>query len=331
MTARLPIAMIGAGHVHAPGYLRWLATNPEVDLVGVYDIDPGRAAELAAATGAPLLRSIEESLRRAEALVVCPEPTRQLALVRTAIEMGVPVLVEKPLGVTPSQSLTLQSLSEQVPISVSFPVRYHPAAVRLRRAVGDGELGEVLALWATNRNCFPGGWFADLSLAGGGCLLDHVVHVADLVHWIWAAEWASVRAEAGVLHRLDLPAEDTAVVLAECTNGIILTIDPSMSRPERMPGALDLTLRVWGEHASAAVDIFAERVEFCAHDGRLRHDLVGADMDGAMLADWVNSVRHDLPPPVPASEGFVATSLAFASQEAVLKGVAIRMTTGVKS
>lgn len=315
--ARLAVAMVGAGHVHAPGYLRWLAASPDVELVGVYDVNPARAGELAAATGAPVLESVEESFGRAEAVVICPEPTRQLALVRVAADMGVPMLVEKPLGVTPSQSSTLRSLGDKVPLSVSFPVRYHPAAVQLRRAVLDGGLGEVLAIWATNRNRFPGGWFADLSLAGGGCLLDHVVHVADLLHWIWATEWACVRAEAGVLHHPGLPAEDTAVVLAECTNGMILTLDPSMSRPDGMAGALDLTLRVWGEHALATVDIFAQRVENFAGDGHLRYDVIEAYMDGAMLADWVGSVRGDLPPPVSASDGFVATSLAFAAQQAV--------------
>lgn len=320
--------MVGAGHVHAPGYLRWLAASPEVELVGVYDVSPGRAAELAGAAGVPVLRSLEDALGRAEAAVVCPEPTRQLALVQAAADKGLPVLVEKPLGVTALQSSSLLALADKVPISVSFPVRYHPAALRLRRAAREGELGEVLAVWATNRNRFPGGWFADLSLAGGGCLLDHVVHLADLVHWIWGVQWAWVRAEAGVLHHPGLPAEDTAVVLVECTNGMVMTVDPSMSRPDGMPGALDLTLRVWGENAVAAIDIFAERVDSFDMGGRLRQELVGPDIDAAMLEDWVGSVRGGLPPPVPASDGFVATSLAFAAQRAVARHVGVAVAAG---
>lgn len=315
--AKLPVAMVGAGHIHAPGYLRWLATSPDVELVGVYDVNPDRAAEMSVASGAPAFKSVEAAVERARAAVVAPEPTRQLALVQAVADVGLPLLVEKPLGVTPTESRTLLSLGEKVPISVSFPVRYHSAAVQLRRAVTDGQLGEVLAVWATNRNRFPGGWFADLSLAGGGCLLDHVVHVADLVHWIWETDWALVRAEAGVLHHLDLEAEDAAVVLAECANGMIVTVDPSMNRPDAMPGALDLTLRAWGEKGLAAVDIFAQRVEVCDSSGRLRHDLVGGDMEGALLTEWVSSVRQELPPPVPASDGFAATSLAFAAQQAV--------------
>ena len=36
------------------------------------------------------------------------------------------------------------------------------------------------------------------------------------------------------------------MVLVECTDGMIVTIDPSMSRPRGMPGALDLVMEVWG-------------------------------------------------------------------------------------
>jgi myo-inositol 2-dehydrogenase/D-chiro-inositol 1-dehydrogenase len=321
---KLPVAMVGAGHVHAPGYLRCLLARPDVELVGVYDSSPERASALAAAVGASSITSVEEAIDRARAVVVCPEPTRQVQLVQAATEAGRPLLCEKPFGVTSREGRLLLELSGKVPISVAFPVRYHPAAVRLWESAHDGTLGDVAAVWATNRNHFPGGWFADPAMAGGGCLLDHVVHVADLLHWIWGAEWAVVQAEAGVLHNVGLKLEDTAVVLVECRDGMIVTIDPSMSRPTGMPGALDLTLRVWAERAAATVDIFAKRVEAFDARGSLERQLVGADMDAAMIGAWVESVLSDGPPPIPASEGFAATSLAFAAQQAVATRAAVK-------
>jgi predicted dehydrogenase len=322
--AGLPVAMVGAGHVHAPSYLRWLARSPDVDLVGVYDADPARAAELARANGTTVLASVEACLSAARAAVVCSEPTRQFALTQAVAGAGLAMLVEKPLGVTPAESAALLEVAQKVPLSVALPVRYHPGATRLRRAVHGGSIGDAVAVWATNRNRFPGGWFADLSLAGGGCLLDHVVHVADLVGWIWGTEWSSVRAEAGTLHRPHVPAEDTAMVLAECSNGMIVTVDPSMSRPDDMPGALDLTMRVWGDGGVATVDIFAERLDTFDGSGRHRQQLVGADMDGALLTDWVSSVIEERPAPVPASDAFAATWLAFAAQEAVTTHTTVR-------
>jgi len=321
---RLPVAMVGAGHIHAPGYLACLSAREDVEIVGVYDPSPERALEVAQAVGAPRSNSMPELLGRARAVIVCPEPTRQLGLVRAAAEAGRPILCEKPLGVTAQEADLLLNLSERIPISVAFPVRYHPAATALWRAVHDTTLGEVVAVWATNRNHFPGGWFADPALAGGGCLLDHVVHVADLLHWVWGAEWAVVEAEAGVLHNPGLEVEDTAMVLAEWTNGMITTIDPSMSRPTGMAGALDLTMRIWGEKGVASVDIFAGTVESVDGGGRFHLHPVGVDMNAAMIADWLESVRSDGAAPVPASDGFIATSLAFAAQNAVRTRAAVR-------
>ena len=213
--------------------------------------------------------------------MVCCEPTRQLSLVQVAAQAGRPVLCEKPFGTTLAEAEALLRLAGKVPISVAFPVRYHPAAVQLRQAVQRGDLGATRAVWATNRNCFPGGWFADPALAGGGCLLDHVVHVADLLRWIWGTEYASVMAEAGALHTPGLKVEDTAMVLVECTNGMIVTINPSMSRPRGMPGALDLVMKVWGNAAVAKLDVFAEVFEsvddrgaLAVPLGRPRHGLV---------------------------------------------------------
>jgi predicted dehydrogenase len=305
VSARLPVAMLGAGHVHAPGYLHHLSVHRDVEVVGVYDTDPGRARLLAEQSGVTRLGSEEDCLNQARAVVVCCEPARQVPLVRAALEAGLPTLCEKPLGTTLGEAHELLGLSKRAPLSVAFPVRYHSSAVRMRRAIQESVLGPVPAVWATNRNSFPGGWFANPALA-------------DLLRWIWGTEYVSVTAEAGVLHTPGLTMEDTALVLVECTGGMIATVDPSMSRPRGMPGALDLTMQVWGENGTATLDVFRERLDAVDHEGVLRHRRgFGEDMNAAMIDDWVSSVRAGRPAPVPASDGFAATCLAFAAQRAV--------------
>jgi predicted dehydrogenase len=327
---RLPVCLLGVGHVHGPGYLGQLMRRQDVEVVGIYDADRAKAISLAARWGVSAFEEVEPGLSAAAAVVVCSEPTRQVALVRTAVEAGLPTLCEKPFGTTLAEAQVLLQLAERVPVSVALPVRYHPAALKLRRAVADGVLGAVSAVWATNRNAFPGGWFADPALAGGGCLLDHVVHVADLLRWVWETEFASVRAEAGVLHTPGLELEDTAIVLAECANGMIATIDPSMSRPRGMPGALDLVMRVWGERGAATVDVFAERIDVVDDRGHGARLDIGYDMDASMIDAWVGAVRDEQPAPVPAGDAFAATSLAFAAQRAAATHRAVALPLSVE-
>ena len=312
---KLPVAILGAGHVHAHAYIRRLLAHPDVEVVGIYDQSATAARELSEEAGTVAFRSVAEALDKARAVVVCPEPTRQLALVDAAVSAGLPVLCEKPLGTNFAEATALLRMSEMVPVSVALPVRYHPAAIKLKSSVQSGALGAPAAVWATNRNSFPGGWFADRSLAGGGCLLDHLVHVADLVRWIWGAELISATAEAATNHNPGLGVEDTAAVLVRCSNDLVASLDPSMSRPRGMPGALDLTLKVWAQRGTARVDIFTPGVEWVDANGFLRQAPIGADMDKGMLDDWVASVRQDRPAPVAAQDAFAATCLSFAAQE----------------
>jgi UDP-N-acetylglucosamine 3-dehydrogenase len=321
--ARLPVAVLGAGHIHAPGYVRRLLAHPAVDLVGIYDETPGTAEHLAGEVGISAFHSVPEALEKARAVAVCPEPTRQLALVQAAVSASLPVLCEKPFGTNLAEATALLRLSEKVPMSVALPVRYHPAAMKLKVAVQSGALGAAAAVWATNRNSFPGGWFADRSLAGGGCLLDHLVHVADLVRWIWGTELVSTMAEAGTRHYPGLEVEDTAAVLVHCSNGLVVSLDPSMSRPRGMPGALDLTMTVWAERGTARADIFAPAVEWVDEYGFLHQEAVSADMDQGMLDDWVASIIHDRPGPVPAEDAFAATCLSFAAQQSAVEHRAV--------
>ncbi len=139
--ARLPVAILGAGHVHAPSYVRRLLAHPDVELVGIYDETASTAQRLSEQVGTVAFGSVQEALERARAVAVCPEPTRQLALVQAAASAGLPVLCEKPFGTTFAEATALLRLSEKVPVSVALVVRYHPAAIKLKVAVQSGALG----------------------------------------------------------------------------------------------------------------------------------------------------------------------------------------------
>lgn len=96
----------------------------------------------------------------------------------------------------------LGTVSRPVDLSVagSFFEHYHVDGFnyvgrRVKQALEQGQTGEVLAIKGTNHGRMPGGWFTDPDLAGGGAVLDHTVHVADLIRWLLGKEFTSVYAE----------------------------------------------------------------------------------------------------------------------------------------
>lgn len=67
------------------------------------------------------------------------------ALARRALENGKGVFVEKPLALHLDEASELQSLADatNLPLMVGHLLQYHPAFVRLKQVIANGEIGEV--------------------------------------------------------------------------------------------------------------------------------------------------------------------------------------------
>ena len=69
----------------------------------------------------------------------------------------------------------------------------------------------------------PGGWFVDPALSGGGAVLDHTVHVIDVLRWLWGVEVTEIYAEIGdsLLHP-GLGIDDAGLLSFTLSNGCLL-------------------------------------------------------------------------------------------------------------
>ena len=155
-----------------------------------------------------------------DAVVVCSENKNHARDVIPALRGGVHVLCEKPISTTVDDAVAMVEASEssESQLSIAFPVRYLPSIVRARQVVRGGSLGRVLAVNGANRGTIPGGWFLDPEIAGGGALMDHTVHVADLLRWMLDVEVKSVYAEVGTLFGAG-KTDDAAILTLELEGG----------------------------------------------------------------------------------------------------------------
>src|SRR5699024_6074797 len=120
-----------------------------------------------------------------DAIVVTSANAHHKDLVLEAARRGVHVLCEKPLATTVADAEAMVAACREVGVVLmtAFPVHFSPAVEALRTAVADGTLGEVIGLTGTNNGKLPAGrdWFTDVELAGGGSLVDHTVHIAEIL------------------------------------------------------------------------------------------------------------------------------------------------------
>jgi predicted dehydrogenase len=317
------IGFLGCAHVHAPVYRDELRVSPRGRVTAVFDHDRARAAAFAAPDGLTVAETAEHLCSLVDAVVITGEHAAYPELVATAAAAGVPVLCEKPLGVTAEAAAAI--LGSGAWLSVAFPVRYAHPVRQAKAEIARGNLGRLLAMSGTNHGSFPGGFFGSRAAAGGGALIDHVVHVADALRWLTGCEYQAVYAEAGRFAAVG-DVEDAGQVTVTTTEGAWATIDPSWSRPAGMPGANDLVMTLWFEHGHLTVDAFARHASLARADGTLAELPYGRGMDAGLLDDWLRAIESGAPPPVPAADGWKATEVALAALRSADEGRVIPLT-----
>ncbi|QIB42373.1 Gfo/Idh/MocA family protein [Streptomyces aureoverticillatus] len=293
----MKVAVLSFAHVHAAAYLTLLRDMPGVEVLAS-DPDtefaaPGeiRGRAFAEGHGVPYADTYEEVFaRRPDAVIVCSENARHRPLVELAAAHGVDVLCEKPLATTVAdgEAMVTACRAAGVRLAVAFPVRFSPAYAAVKRAVAAGETGRVLTVSGANNGHMPTRarrWFADPELAGGGALMDHTVHLADLLDDLLAARAVEVYAQTNnLLYADEVAAETSGLVTVVYDNGTVATLDCSWSHPRSHPtwGGLELTLV--GEHATLEMDAFDQKLHgHSERHGRTLEIPFGVDLDARML------------------------------------------------
>ncbi len=143
---RTRVALAGAGFI-ADIHLAALRELPSVELVALCDVDLERARALAARSGVPAaVRTIAELAGlRPDAVHLCVPPDRHASCARECLELGLSVLVEKPLALSTPEVRALGALARErgVLLAVNHNSRFHPAFVRLLERARSGEIGRI--------------------------------------------------------------------------------------------------------------------------------------------------------------------------------------------
>jgi UDP-2-acetamido-3-amino-2,3-dideoxy-glucuronate N-acetyltransferase len=148
------IACIGAGYwgknlvrnFHALGALSW-----------VCEMDPARRRELAeSGVAARVTDSVEEIFAdpAVQGVAIATPAETHGGLVRRALLAGKDVFVEKPLclSVPEGEELAVLAESRGLVLMVGHLLWYHPAVLRLKRLVDEGELGRIQYIYSNLLN-----------------------------------------------------------------------------------------------------------------------------------------------------------------------------------
>lgn len=333
----MKIAMMSLAHVHAAGIAEGLQALGAEVLIS----DPHRDDRPAGETGG---RSMADDLGidyvdnydelfqwQPDGVVVCSENTRHRQDVERAAAAQVPVLCEKPLATNRSDAQAMIAACERagVRLMTAYPVRYSPAFTAVRAAHRAGALGRIRSIQGTNNGGIPQGraWFTDPQWSGGGSLVDHVVHLADLVDVLLDGTPAvSVMAMANSGFPGAPAVESGALVSVGYADGTIVSMDSSWLIPAGYPTWGGLTLEVIGDAGNAAMDAFNQLLNgFRASTGQAVRLDYGIDPNQLMLQDFLRMVENGEQPWIDPASSLRSMSVAVAALESAATGRVVNL------
>ena len=330
----LRIGLISFAHVHAAGYAALLNDYPGVSLLTVdpdHHVAPNgelRGPAMAESLGVAFARSADDFWSwRPDAVIVCTETSRHRPWVEAAASAGAAVLCEKPLAtsLTDAQAMIDACNDAGVVLMTAYPVGFHPAFRSLTRAIEAGAIGRVIAASGSNNGAAPIGdreWFGNAELAGGGALMDHVVHLADLLDVLVQAPAVRVYAQTNTVIYADRTAVETAGLVAiTYADGISAVLDCSWSVPTGYPAWGGLSLRIEGSRGAVEFEPFGERMAVYTADGSWQD--YGPNLDQLMIAEFLDCVRTGRQPRSDGAAGLRTLQIVLAAQRSAADGVTV--------
>lgn len=322
------IGVMSFAHMHAYGYALSLKNIPGAELVGIADDNAERAQNMANILGVNLYPDYESLLfSDIDAVIVTPENIKHRTFTEMAANAGKHILCEKPLATTVEDAHAMIDVcaSNNVKLMTAFPCRYSPAVIQARNAVQNGAIGNVLAIKGTNHGMMPGGWFIDLPMSGGGAVIDHTVHVTDLMRWITGSDPVEVYAEISnrMYHQ---NYDDVGILTITFDNGVFSTLDSSWSRPRSFPTWGDVTMDIIGTDGVVSVDMTAQNIVLYS-DASMRVQWInwGSNVDLGLVQDFVNAIEYDLDVPITGEDGMKAMEVALGAYKSRDTGAPVKL------
>lgn len=315
------VAIISFAHHHAYSYASSLLRIRGAELIAVSDSDEERGREAAERYDCPFVPDYMDILQdeRVDAVIVTTPNNEHADIVIAAAKHKKHVFCEKPVCLTreEGEAMVTACETEGVLFQTAFPMRFFPAAQALREKIHAGVIGKPLAVSAANPGYKVDGWFSDPA-QGYGAIIDHTVHVADMLRWIFETEIKSVYAEVDTRLNPGFPLDDCGMILMELESGIPVSLDPSWSRPKSRPIWGGLTMSVIGEDGVVSMNAFNENLQW-SDDRIMKHSFISWERPGfygyGLVQSFVQSVTEGIPPTPSGLDGVRATEVALCAYE----------------
>ena len=331
MTARIGLALIGAGRM-GRNHARLIAAGvPELRIMAVADVDGAAAGRLADEIGAAASFADPLDAIRAtgvDAVLVAVSSVHHRAIVEAAAAAGRDILCEKPLALdlADTDAILAAVAHAGVRLQVGLMRRHDPDHARARARVVAGELGRPLIFNSRQFDTEPPPPAILDPAVSGGIMLDMGIHEFDSGRFLMGSDVVEVQATGAVQVYQEAAAHgdvDTAVVNLRFASGAIGSVELS----RRVAFGEDVRTEVHGTDGS----VFIGGLPIAAgsafgRDGGIHWDATGPSTPRFAVAyteqarAFARSIQADEAVSPSGIDGRAAFIIATAAQRALADG-----------
>ncbi len=212
---RIPVAVVGGGNMGS-NHLRVYDELPTADLVEVVEPDPERATEIRENYDARVVKSVKDITTAKAASITVPNHLHR-AVAEDCLELGLDILVEKPLAMTVEDARAIADAAEEHGsiLQVGHIERFNPAVIALKEILSNEEL---ISLEARRLGPF------NEHLTQESVVFDLMIHDLDVVSSLTMSDIQSLNA-VGTTSRSD--ELDHAIATLTFENGIVASTTSS--------------------------------------------------------------------------------------------------------
>ncbi len=185
----LQIAVVGAGLI-GKRHVEFMRQVPRLELSAI--VDPAdNAQQVADRFDVPKFDDLETLLKDAkpDGVILATPNSLHVPQALACVDAGVPVLVEKPVGISAkeAQALVMHAGSKNIPVMVGHHRRFNPIIQEAKRLIDQGVLGTIRSFEAICWYYKPEYYFDEAPWRkqnGAGPILVNAIHDIDLMRYL---------------------------------------------------------------------------------------------------------------------------------------------------
>jgi predicted dehydrogenase len=238
----LGVAVIGSGRI---GTLRarLAAKHPSVGFLAVSDLDADKARALAEQTDADLHSTNNfEMIERPEVnavFVSTPEGEHAAPIIR-ALELGKPVLVEKPIALERSDADRILEMLDRTKgkLRIGYSRRFKECFLRAKEQMNQGRLGTIVGGLARVYNSRAQAFSILKRDPHATPVVDVLTYYVDLICWFMDGNRpveVVARGQHGIFRDAGYGAHDVTWAIVTFADGAVVNFGVSYALPARYP------------------------------------------------------------------------------------------------